>query len=61
MVRRRQHVGERPGLLELFHEGVEVRRGYTEPQSSNPADDLVFKYGVDAPTLRIDGLTIAGR
>ncbi|MBL8698891.1 MAG: TldD/PmbA family protein [Alphaproteobacteria bacterium] len=26
-----------------------------------PADDLVFKYGTDAPTLRIDGLTIAGR
>lgn len=25
------------------------------------ADDLVFKYGTDAPTLRIDGLTIAGR
>jgi PmbA protein len=26
-----------------------------------PADDLVFKYGTDAPTLRIDGLTVAGR
>ncbi|MBM3524361.1 MAG: TldD/PmbA family protein [Alphaproteobacteria bacterium] len=26
-----------------------------------PANDLVFKYGVDAPTLRLDGLTIAGR
>jgi PmbA protein len=25
-----------------------------------PASDLVFRYGVDAPTLRIDGLTIAG-
>ncbi|MBI3451988.1 MAG: TldD/PmbA family protein [Rhodospirillales bacterium] len=25
------------------------------------ADDLVFRYGVDAPTLRVDGLTIAGR
>lgn len=25
-----------------------------------PADDLVFKYGTNAPTLRIDGLTIAG-
>jgi len=25
------------------------------------ADDLVFRYGVDAPTLRIDGMTIAGR
>ena len=26
-----------------------------------PASDLTFKYGTNAPTLRIDGLTIAGR
>jgi PmbA protein len=26
-----------------------------------PADDLVFRYATNAPTLRIDGLTIAGR
>lgn len=26
-----------------------------------PADDLVLRYGMDAPTLRIDGLTIAGQ
>lgn len=26
-----------------------------------PADDLTFKYGTNAPTLRIDGLTVAGR
>ncbi|MBF0249524.1 MAG: TldD/PmbA family protein [Alphaproteobacteria bacterium] len=25
-----------------------------------PADDLVFRYGVDAPTVRIDGMTLAG-
>ncbi len=25
-----------------------------------PADDLEFRYGVNAPTLRIDGMTIAG-
>jgi PmbA protein len=25
-----------------------------------PADDLVFRYGVNAPTFRIDGMTIAG-
>lgn len=25
-----------------------------------PADDLVFRYGVDAPSVRIDGMTIAG-
>lgn len=26
-----------------------------------PANDLEFRYGVDAPTLRIDGATVAGR
>jgi PmbA protein len=26
-----------------------------------PANDLVFRYGVDCPTVRIDGLTVAGR
>ena len=26
-----------------------------------PANDLEFRYGVDAPTIRIDGLTIAGK
>lgn len=26
-----------------------------------PASDLVFRYGTDAPTLRVDGMTIAGR
>ncbi len=25
-----------------------------------PADDLVFRYGVNAPTLRVDGMTLAG-
>ena len=25
-----------------------------------PADDLVFRYGINAPTLRIDGMTVAG-
>lgn len=25
-----------------------------------PADDLEFRYGLDAPTLRIDGMTVAG-
>jgi PmbA protein len=25
-----------------------------------PADDLVFRYGTDSPTLRIEGMTIAG-
>ncbi|MCZ6522467.1 MAG: TldD/PmbA family protein [Alphaproteobacteria bacterium] len=25
-----------------------------------PADDLVFRYGVNAPTLRIDGMTVGG-
>ena len=26
-----------------------------------PADDLTFRYGTDAPTIRVDGLTVAGR
>jgi len=25
-----------------------------------PADDLVFRFGTDAPTVRIDGMTVAG-
>ena len=25
-----------------------------------PADDLVFKRGTDAPTVRVEGLTVAG-
>ncbi|MDA0674753.1 MAG: metallopeptidase TldD-related protein [Proteobacteria bacterium] len=25
-----------------------------------PADDLVFRYGTDSPTVRVDGMTIAG-
>ena len=24
-------------------------------------DDLEFRYGIDAPTLRIDGMTVAGQ
>jgi PmbA protein len=26
-----------------------------------PANDLVHRHGMDAPTVRIDGLTVAGR
>ncbi len=25
------------------------------------ADDLEFRYGTDAPTVRVDGMTVAGR
>ena len=25
-----------------------------------PADDLEFRYGTNAPTVRVDGLTVAG-
>ena len=25
-----------------------------------PANDLEFRYGINAPTVRIDGMTIAG-
>jgi PmbA protein len=27
----------------------------------SPANDLVFRYGVDSPTIRVDGMTVAGR
>ena len=26
-----------------------------------PANDLKFRYGTDAPTIRIDGMTVAGK
>lgn len=29
-------------------------------QALRPANDLVFRYGVDAPTVRVDGMTVAG-
>jgi PmbA protein len=25
-----------------------------------PANDLVFRFGTDAPTIRVDGMTVAG-
>ncbi len=25
-----------------------------------PASDLVFRYGIDSPTVRIDGMSLAG-
>ncbi len=25
-----------------------------------PADDLEFRFGINAPTLRVDGMTVAG-
>jgi PmbA protein len=30
-------------------------------RNMEPANDLEFRYGVDAPTIRVDGLTVAGR
>lgn len=29
-------------------------------RNATPADDLIFRFGTDAPTLRIDGMTVAG-
>ena len=26
----------------------------------SPANDLIFRYGVNAPTVRVEGLTVAG-
>jgi PmbA protein len=30
-------------------------------RSLKPADDLAFRYGINAPTVRVEGLTVAGR
>ena len=30
-------------------------------RNMEPANDLEFRYGVDAPTIRVEGLTVAGR
>jgi PmbA protein len=30
-------------------------------RSLTPADDLSFRYGVNSPTVRVEGLTVAGR
>ena len=27
----------------------------------SPANDLEFRYGIDAPTIRIEGMTLAGK
>jgi PmbA protein len=28
--------------------------------SLRPANDLVFRYGINAPTVRVEGATVAG-
>ncbi|HWC93454.1 MAG TPA: metallopeptidase TldD-related protein, partial [Pseudolabrys sp.] len=30
-------------------------------RSLTPANDLIFRYGTNAPTLRLEGLTVAGQ
>ena len=30
------------------------------PRDALPADDLVFRYASNAPTVRVDGMTLAG-
>jgi PmbA protein len=30
-------------------------------RSLTPANDLEFRYGINAPTLRVEGLTVAGQ
>jgi PmbA protein len=30
-------------------------------QALMPANDLSFRYGIDAPTLRIEGMTVGGQ
>ena len=43
------------------------QRGHHRRQSQRtcscnltPANDLEFRYGTDAPTIRVDGMTVAG-
>ena len=41
--------------------GVTIAGNLTEMfRNMIPADDLEYRYGIDVPTLRIDGMTIAG-
>ena len=49
------------GLLVHRYTEAFARHDLTVGQVLLTADDLVRRYGVDAPTLRIDGMTIAGR
>ena len=49
---------------ELTYPVSEVTIAGHLPRSSKPrcpANDLEFRYGTNAPTVRIEGLTVAGR
>ena len=44
-----------PDRLEAWRNLLEMFRTLT------PANDLEFRYGTNAPTLRVEGLTVAGQ
>ncbi|HSA83162.1 MAG TPA: metallopeptidase TldD-related protein, partial [Geminicoccaceae bacterium] len=50
------------GVLDWPVSEITIAGNLTEMfQHLTPADDLEFRYGIDAPTLRIDGMTVAGQ
>ena len=49
-------------LVEAVYAKVLQAGGYPLVMSHLAAtDELLFRYGSDAPTLRVDGLTVAGK
>ena len=55
-------IGQEAGLVRRCLAGDE--KAYRELiemyQALTPADDLEFRYGINSPTVRVEGLTVAG-
>jgi len=49
----------RERMLEVF--GVRFDALFVIEEGAGPENDLEFKHAVDAPTVRVEGLTVAGR
>ena len=41
--------------------GHDRRQSHRHVRRLTPANDLEFRYGTNAPTVRVEGLTVAGR
>jgi len=52
------HNGELAGPVSEFTIAGNLKEMF---QAITPANNLVFRYGTDAPTLRVDGMTAAGK
>ena len=50
--------GEVPVFRDMMFRDMMFRDMFRALQ---PANDLVFRYGIDAPTLRIDAMTLGGK